>query len=48
MFLHEMLDTYDDYFFGQLDGVANALDNIDASKSILYLPNRTMIMQKPC
>ena len=26
------VDTYDDRFFEQLDGVANALDNIDASK----------------
>lgn len=32
-FLNVMIDIYDDSFFEQLDGVANALDNIDASKS---------------
>lgn len=29
-------ETYDDTFFEALDGVANALDNVDASESMLY------------
>ena len=29
----ETESTYDDNFFESLDGVANALDNVDASKS---------------
>ncbi len=28
----ETEDTYDDAFFESLDGVANALDNVDASE----------------
>ena len=36
IFLNNILATYDDNFFEQLDGVANALDNIDASKKILF------------
>ena len=30
-------ETYDDTFFEALDGVTNALDNVDASKSIMYI-----------
>ena len=34
IFLSAIIDTYDDNFFELLDGVANALDNIDASMQI--------------
>ena len=34
IFLSTNIDTYNDNFFELLDGVANALDNIDASMQI--------------
>ena len=30
-------ETYDDAFFEALDGVTNALDNVDASESVIVL-----------
>ena len=30
-------ETYDDAFFEALDGVTNALDNVDASESVITL-----------
>ena len=34
-FFNGTQETYDDTFFEALDGVANALDNVDASKPIV-------------
>ena len=35
-FFNDTQETYNDTFFEALDGVTNALDNVDASKSIVY------------
>ena len=36
-FFNDVQETYNDTFFEALDGVTNALDNVDASKSIILL-----------